>query len=56
MTIYFPVWADAFAANDKQKTCWMTVLLLCTPIGVLLGYVLTAYSIQAANWRWAFYI
>ena len=56
LTIYFPVWADAFGADDKQKTAWMTILLLATPIGVLLGYILTAYSIYLATWRWTFYI
>ena len=56
-SIYFPVWADTFGSTDKQKTLWMTMLLLCSPIGVLIGYILCASVMSySLDWRYAFYI
>jgi hypothetical protein len=50
--IYYPVWADTFGATDKQKTIWLTVLLICGPIGVLLGYIMSAWFISHFTWRY----
>lgn len=40
VSIFYPVWADTFGTNEKVKTMWLTLLLLCGPIGTLLGYLL----------------
>lgn len=57
ISIYFPVWADTFGGNDKQKTMWLTGLLLCSPVGVLLGYTLCASLVSyGIDWRYSLYI
>jgi len=54
--IYMPVWADAYG-TEKQKSIWLTVLLLASPIGVVFGYTMTYYTITYLNsWEWSFYI
>ena len=45
MAIFLPVWADKFAPNEAAKTCWLTGVLLASTVGVLFGYVLTAFFI-----------
>jgi len=55
-SIYFPVWADKFGETEKQKTMWLTIFILCGPVGVLLGYIVAAACISHAGWRWAFYL
>jgi MFS family permease len=58
-----PVWADAFA-NEKQKSIWLTFLILASPLGVVFGFIMTsvfvAYNkeIDGCNngWRWSFYV
>ena len=54
--IYMPVWADTFG-TEKQKSVWLTVLLLAAPLGVVLGFTL-AYNTQAYwhSWEWSFRI
>jgi len=57
ISIYFPVWADTFGSTDRQKTMWLTGLLACSPIGVLLGYTLCASLISyGISWRYSLYI
>ena len=34
----------------------MTLLQVAVPMGVTVGYVMTAVIIQYADWRWAFYL
>jgi len=46
MAIFLPVWADKFAPNEQAKTCWLTGVLLASTVGVLMGYVMTAFFIQ----------
>lgn len=53
--IFYPVWADAFG-NEKQKSIWLTILLLASPLGVVLGYTLTFYMQKYLTWEWSFYI
>lgn len=53
--IYMPVWADAYG-TEKQKSIWLTVLLLASPVGVVMGYTLTFYMIKHLTWEWSFYI
>ncbi|CDW83082.1 major facilitator superfamily [Stylonychia lemnae] len=53
--IYFPVWVDTFGTN-KHKTLWLSLLLLAPPIGVVLGYSLTAFMVYHFTWRYIFYL
>ena len=53
--IYFPVWADVFG-NEGQKSTWLTYLLIASPLGVVMGYGLTAIVLDNIGWRYAFYI
>jgi MFS family permease len=56
ISIYFPVWADHFGSTEKQKSLWLTGLIAGSPIGVLLGYTITASLVQnGLSWRWALY-
>lgn len=50
-----PVWADAFG-TEKQKSIWLTFLLLGSPVGVITGYILTYYMDMYFTWEWSFYI
>lgn len=51
------MWADTFGRTEKQKTMWLTGLLACSPIGVLLGYILCGSLVSyGIGWRWALYI
>jgi len=52
---YYSVWADKYGSSDKEKTMWMTVLIVCSPIGVLAGYILAATFIENTDWRWVFW-
>lgn len=53
--IFMPVWADAFA-SEKQKSAWLTFLLLASPVGVVIGFTLTSFMNHYANWRYSFYV
>jgi len=53
--IYFPVWVDTFGA-ENQKSIWLTILLLAPPLGVVIGYSMTALLIAKASWHWTFYV
>ena len=39
--IYFPVWVDIYGEGEK-KTQWLSNLLLGVPLGIIIGYVMTA--------------
>lgn len=43
--IYFPVWVDQYGITDS-KSMWLTYLQLGVPLGTMLGYVFTGFSIQ----------
>ena len=55
--IYMPVWADAFA-NEKQKSVWLTFLILASPLGIVGGFTMTSYMVSPPinNWKWSFYV
>ena len=53
--IYLPVWADVFG-NEKQKSNWVTYLLISSPLGVITGYIMCAVFQENIGWRYAFYI
>ena len=50
ITIYWPVWTDAFAASDQRKNTWMSSFLAASIVGVLIGYVLTTQLIINYTW------
>lgn len=49
------MWVDAFA-KESHKTLMLTLLLLAPPLGVVLGYLMTATLITNFSWQWAFYV
>jgi dipeptide/tripeptide permease len=49
------VWSDTFG-SEKQKTIFLTLLLLASPLGVVLGYSITFYCIQHYKWEYSFYL
>lgn len=55
ISIYWPVWTDAFAECERRKATWMSCFLVSSPVGVLLGYVLTTQLIINYTWKYAFY-
>jgi MFS family permease len=56
MTIFLPVWVDAFAPKEK-RTRWMTLCLCASPMGLLTGYFVSAIVVAYTDsWWWAFYI
>ena len=54
--IFIPVWADKFAPSENMKQGWITGVLLASTVGVLVGYVITAYLISIDKWQWSFYL
>lgn len=53
--IFQPVWADVFG-NDRQKSLWLSLLIITVPLGVVLGYGLCAAFQANIGWKWAIYI
>lgn len=40
LLVYYPVWIDKFGQN--RKTLWLTLLQVCVPVGIFVGYGMTA--------------
>lgn len=56
LTIFLPVWVDAYAPRDRQ-TKWMTYIISAAPLGLLTGYSMSAVIVTfGIAWQWAFYI
>lgn len=55
ISIYTPVWADTFG-SEKLKSLWITSLLVCSPLGIFLGFTLTSVMNIQLSWEWSFYI
>lgn len=53
--IFMPVWADVYA-NEKQKSTWVTFLLLSSPLGIVGGYTLTSFMVTYYTWKVSFYV
>lgn len=53
--VYQPVWADSFG-NEKQKALWISYLIIATPLGTIIGYLMTAVFQDNIGWRFSFYI
>lgn len=56
ISIYWPVWTDGFAPDERTKATWMSCLLAASPVGVLLGYVMTTMLMINLTWKYAFYV
>jgi sugar phosphate permease len=55
ISIYAPVWADAFG-SEKVKSIWISGLLLCSPLGIFVGFTLTSYMVAHYRWEYSFII
>lgn len=55
MCVFGPVWVDRFVP-ERLKSTYLTLLLLGTPLGVVLGYGLSFVCVSHGTWRWAYYI
>lgn len=56
LLIYIPLYVDAFT-DKKSKSIWLSAALLASPIGTLLGFGITALTINKfQSWRLSFYI
>ena len=40
LLVYYPVWIDKF--GQDKKTLWLTLLQICVPLGIFLGYGITS--------------
>lgn len=40
--IFYPVWCDTYGP-ERYKSAWLTIMLLASPLGIVLGYALTYY-------------
>lgn len=49
--IYKPVFVDTFASR-KQKPIFMSLILVSPPLGVVFGYLLTAFLLQRNLGTW----
>jgi RsiW-degrading membrane proteinase PrsW (M82 family) len=47
--IFTPVWADTYG-SEKLKNIWITVLLLSSPLGIFLGFMLTSLVAHAEGY------
>ena len=47
LLVYYPIWIDKFG-KDK-KTIWLTLLQICVPLGIFMGYGMTAIIISTGN-------
>ena len=55
VTIYWPVWVDAFSASETQKGVWMTLVLLASVFAYVVGYGLVLVADAIGSWKIAFY-
>lgn len=54
--VYVPVFVDAFGTSTGSKSVWMSFMLLCSPLGVTIGYEMSALAITYSNWQRVFFI
>ena len=48
MAIYFPVWCDQYGPKNRRGSM-IALLQICVPLGVVLGYILTAVIKEILN-------
>ena len=53
--IYYPVWADRFGSSHQQKATFMSILLLSSTTGVMIGYICSSMIVQHSSWKNIFY-
>ena len=44
LLVYYPIWIDKF--GKEKKTFWLTLLQICVPVGIFVGYGITAIIIS----------
>lgn len=44
LLVYYPIWIDKF--GGLKKTTWLTLLQICVPVGIFMGYGMTAVIIS----------
>lgn len=44
LLVYYPIWIDKFGGD--KKTMWLTLLQICVPLGIFIGYGITAVIIS----------
>ena len=47
LLVYYPIWIDKF--GGQKKTMWLTLLQICVPVGIFMGYGMTAIIISSGN-------
>lgn len=47
LLVYYPIWIDKHG-KDK-KTLWLTLLQICVPLGIFMGYGMTAVIISTGH-------
>jgi predicted MFS family arabinose efflux permease len=52
--VFLPVWIDR--NGGANKTSWITIFQTATPVGIFLGYALTAMMVEFYPWRYAFIV
>jgi MFS family permease len=55
LLVYYPIWIDKF--GGANKTLWLTLLQICVPVGIFMGYGMTAVIISSGTeYYLSFYI
>jgi MFS transporter, Spinster family, sphingosine-1-phosphate transporter len=44
LLVYYPIWIDKHGGDNK--TMWLTLLQICVPLGIFMGYGMTAIIIS----------
>ena len=47
LLVYYPIWIDKHGGD--KKTLWLTLLQICVPLGIFMGYGMTAIIISTDN-------
>lgn len=53
--IYSPVWADTYG-TERGKSFWITLYVICVPMGVFLGFSFASVLNKDGHWEWAFIV
>lgn len=55
ISIYLPVWCDQFGIY-KKKTMMISYIQVATPLGIVVGYLLTYLIMNNIGWKYSFII
>ena len=50
------MFVDAFGTSSGSKSIWMSMMLLCSPLGVTIGYEMAAVAMMYSDWQHVFII